>query len=138
MPAPISTNLEKSCHRLEAGRAWAGRSYPCDTLFNVGNHSVVPEHWQKPKSPRLQMGLGGSGTFGSTGPPGALVRKGLGGIALPGGFTPCCCGRDAPADGDGSVSHQHCFSKSLAGFFTLPCSQPCHCSHDGWRPARQS
>lgn len=57
-PAPISTNLKKSCHHLEAGRAWAGRSYPRDTVFNAGNQSLVPERWQQPKSPRLQMGTG--------------------------------------------------------------------------------
>lgn len=68
MPAPFSTNLKKSCHRLEAGRAWAGRSYPCDTLFNVGNQSMVPEHWQKPKSPACRWDWEAAALLAAQGP----------------------------------------------------------------------
>ena len=41
--APISTEVKASSDRLEVCRTWAGGSYPCNTLPNAGQQSMVSQ-----------------------------------------------------------------------------------------------
>lgn len=85
-PAPISMEVKASSDRLEVCRTWAGGSCPLDTLFNVGQQSMVSQCLQQ-RNPLLADGeREGASLLAAQGPLEHGFRIGTEEYRFPGGF----------------------------------------------------